>query len=521
MKKIFLFLILIVPVTAFGQWGQNDGGVTGLTSDGSTISASLPFTSTSQFSLARATLDSIKFMFGTDFIDIEDNNSSIYKLAADGHITQSVSANDKGWILDRGGRYGVKALVGSVNGNGQFKVGQGVNLDHTILNGELNVDSYINGLGTGTGGFAIGTTSTTGWFTVDGQADGTNLASFIADKDGAAGDSSLVVDSRGFLLSSTTAGITASVTQTQGQQPLTATINEISTIANNDDVVTLPAAAAGMMISIINNGANTLQIFPASGDDLGNGVDASDGLEANESVIFAAYDATNWSVEASTQAFHAEMEDTDNTDAYVVSAATNVEAYHSNGVVVGDIVGWTFDAGGGGTSFPIASIADAGGGDITVTTTGSHTLEVGAIVSHANLTDAAYEGVFVVLTVPGATTYTVTAVFTATDTGTMQEAATLTCQAIADGRYLVNWSASTTTATNNESFDFELYKNATALSGGLKVRRKHGTAADFGSTSGVGIVAIASGDKISFTVENQDSAGNITIRNLGVVVTRL
>jgi len=100
----------------------------------------------------------------------------------------------------------------------------------------------------------------------------------------------------GILSRSTTAGITASGTQSQGQQALTTDINEVSTVTIASDVVTLPAASAGREITVINNGANTLQIYPASGDDLGGGVDASTTLAAGVNVTFTAYDATNWIV---------------------------------------------------------------------------------------------------------------------------------------------------------------------------------------------------------------------------------
>jgi len=98
------------------------------------------------------------------------------------------------------------------------------------------------------------------------------------------------------VLDSTTAGITASTTQTQGQQALTSKLNEVSTVANTDDVVTLPSAAAGLKVTIINNGANRLQIFPASGDDLGNGVDSSGELGPGDNVTIEAFDTTTWIV---------------------------------------------------------------------------------------------------------------------------------------------------------------------------------------------------------------------------------
>ena len=97
-------------------------------------------------------------------------------------------------------------------------------------------------------------------------------------------------------LRSETSGITASTTQTQGQQPLTTDINEISTVANTNDTVTLPAAVTASEIVVINNGVNTLQIFPASGDDVGDGVNVATNLSSGSNVTFIAIDATNWEV---------------------------------------------------------------------------------------------------------------------------------------------------------------------------------------------------------------------------------
>lgn len=321
------------------------------------------------------------------------------------------------------------------------------------------------------------------------------------------------------------AGLTASTTQTQGNGVLLSSHNEISTVANTNDTVTLPSAAAGRICEIINKGANTLQIFPASGDDLGAGTDTATTLESNGVVAFRAYDSTNWHVSAATVLYHAQIFDQDNTDAFVVNdAGGDFHAYHTNGIASSDLSGWTFDIGGGGTSFPIASIADAGSGDITVTTTGSHTLAVGAVISQTNLADAAYVGVFKVKTVPTATTYTVTAVYTATGTGTMDEASTLTCLAIAAGAYDVHWVGSATSASNNETFDFQLYhvhSSTVEVVDGSKSRRKFGTGGDYGTIAGGAIHDFESGSKIALGLSNTDSAGNITIRDLTIVITRL
>ncbi|KKK72110.1 hypothetical protein LCGC14_2907170, partial [marine sediment metagenome] len=224
------------------------------------------------------------------------------------------------------------------------------------------------------------------------------------------------------------AGLTASTTQEQGQGALTAQVNEISTVANNGDTVTLPAAVTGVECEIINNGANTIKIFPASGDDLGLGTGATtsfEELEANERVKFVAYDTTNWAKESTTEIIHAEIHDEDNTDPFVINdAGGDFHSYHTNGLAAGDLADWTFDAGGAGTSHAITGIVQAGS-DITVTTGTAHGLAIGDIISQTNLTNAAYVGVFDVLTVPTTTTYTVTAAYTATGTGTMDQAATL------------------------------------------------------------------------------------------------
>lgn len=99
---------------------------------------------------------------------------------------------------------------------------------------------------------------------------------------------------RGPLQRTVEAGITASSTQSQGQQALTNDINEVSTVSTASDVVTLPSAAAGKQVWVINNGANILQVYPASGDDLGEGTNTSTTIIDGSAKGFAAHDATNW-----------------------------------------------------------------------------------------------------------------------------------------------------------------------------------------------------------------------------------
>ena len=217
------------------------------------------------------------------------------------------------------------------------------------------------------------------------------------------------------------------------------------------------------------------------------------------------------------------MTDSENTDAFVVSEQSNHTAYHTNGLVVGDTSGgWTFDAGGAGTSHAIASIADGAdsGVDIAVTTSTSHGLSAGDIVSQSNLTSAVYTGFFKVKAIISDTVYEVAAVFTATDTGTMDQAAVLICPVGGAGSYLCHWSCDATSATNNETFDFAIHLDA-AHQSKTNAQRKFGTAGDVGSMGNMALVDIADGEKISFMAKNADSAGNITIRNLHIVLVRL
>ncbi len=320
-------------------------------------------------------------------------------------------------------------------------------------------------------------------------------------------------------------GLTASTTQTQaGGLQLLSSYNEITTVANDGDSVVAPQAAAGRDVEIINHGTKDLWIWPSVGDDLGAGVDSKLVLEPSDSIELLGISASEFHMVATTEIFHGSMFDEGNTDAFVISdAGGDPTCYHSNGLAAGGELGWVFDVGGGGTSFPIASIADGAdsGVDIAVTTTGAHGLAVGAIISQSNLADAAYVGVFVVKAVISSTIYEVAAVFTATGIGTMDEAATLTVAAEAIGEYFLHWAASATSATNNETFDFVIYKNATAIPG-TSVRRKFGTATDFGSFSGLAPpFTVVAGDKISFVIMNTDSAGNITIRNLTILTSRV
>lgn len=97
--------------------------------------------------------------------------------------------------------------------------------------------------------------------------------------------------------------ITAATTQTQGQQPLVQAVNRVSVVANANDVVTLPKCATGKVVVIINDGANDLQVFPASGDAIDTlAANTSVTLVPNERASFYGTTGTAWSAMVGSKA---------------------------------------------------------------------------------------------------------------------------------------------------------------------------------------------------------------------------
>lgn len=183
------------------------------------------------------------------------------------------------------GSSGMPVLFGSSQASTDLIIDN--DLDNT---GSTVVESRLRFSGAGTGRWTMGLTGSTSSRTfVLAQGSGLNTGQvFTIDETNAH------FSHNTSMKRTTAAGLTASTTQTQGQGALTADINEVATVANANDVRTLPAALAGRHCLVINNGANTLQVFPASGDDLGAGVNTSTTITSGSRKLFVAYDTTNW-----------------------------------------------------------------------------------------------------------------------------------------------------------------------------------------------------------------------------------
>lgn len=101
---------------------------------------------------------------------------------------------------------------------------------------------------------------------------------------------------------SSQATITADAAGLQGGSPVTADLVEVSTSAGAGDSITLPAAIAGQSIIIINHGANSIDVYPASGDAIDEAaVNTARALAPNATLTCHAWNPTNWECAKTTR----------------------------------------------------------------------------------------------------------------------------------------------------------------------------------------------------------------------------
>ena len=131
--------------------------------------------------------------------------------------------------------------------------------------------------------------------------------------------------------------VIASFIQTQGQQTLVGSYVEVGTVANDDDVVTLDNSnqGGGAVHYIINNGANRLQVFPNTGDQIDFlGLNVSVTIEAGDTEMFLSIATSEWIRQRSS--FNS-LNDVDLT-----GAADNDMLYRSGGswIDTGGLLTW-------------------------------------------------------------------------------------------------------------------------------------------------------------------------------------
>lgn len=98
------------------------------------------------------------------------------------------------------------------------------------------------------------------------------------------------------LIDSSTTGITAYAGGGQSlATQLPSTYNEVTTVGSPGDSVKLLPAEEGLKQIVKNDGANSLAVFPSTGDSIDDGtVNASITLAPGSSVTFTAVSGTNW-----------------------------------------------------------------------------------------------------------------------------------------------------------------------------------------------------------------------------------
>lgn len=103
--------------------------------------------------------------------------------------------------------------------------------------------------------------------------------------------------------------------------PLSKELNRVSTVATAGDSVVLPASAPGLTIIVINNGANSCQVF-GLGTDTIDGVAAATGVSQmpGSSVIFTCTAAGAWSTNGIGTGYAGSLPTVSYTDAITAHA---------------------------------------------------------------------------------------------------------------------------------------------------------------------------------------------------------
>jgi len=146
--------------------------------------------------------------------------------------------------------------------------------------------------GTGITSFGTGVAA---WL---GTPSSANLATAVTDETGSgslvfATSPSLTTPALSGETFSTSSAVTAG-TNAQGQGALTSDYNVITTAASNPSGVTLPTATTGRKIVVVNKGANSINVYPATGGTI-------DGLAANASIAVAVGGTLEFNASSTTQ----------------------------------------------------------------------------------------------------------------------------------------------------------------------------------------------------------------------------
>jgi hypothetical protein len=210
---------------------------------------------------------------------------------------------------------------------------------------------------------------------------------------------------------------------------------------------------------------------------------------------------------------YGEFKIAENTNATVIRGTNQWQAITTN-VVTGLLSVFSYDSGGIGT---VSSIADVGGGIVSVTAGAAHGLAPDDIITINGTTN--YNEIYKVLSTPSADVFTVTSAYVSDQSGFWQQGSTLTVLSGGEGVYKGTWASSGISEINAHVFDFTPVVN-TVIATAATARRKF-SVADFGSFSGTELVNLSVGDKITFAVRNITATNDVTIRTLDLNLHRM
>ena len=161
-----------------------------------------------------------------------------------------------------------------------------------------------------------------------------------------------------------------------------------------------------------------------------------------------------------------------------------------------------------GESVNISAVADAGGGQVKVTTAAAHGYSTDDYVTIVGTTN--YNGNYQVDSIGTTTEYYITKAFVATQTGRSIRGDRLV--ALDDGNYRICVAISVSAVAPNKTFSFSTLYNTTICP---KCRiDRYMSASDTGAIALTSAISISSGDWLSFSIANLTDATDITIKEL-------